>query len=509
MYKKLFSIALSLVLILGIGSFATLADETQPTQSADFTVGFDTEAELEGWNPSGRGERPVIDTNVTDSPASENFGSGSLKFEALENAVSGLGLYRRVENLKPGATYIFSAWTKNDTAGISAIGIGVGKHTTDSASTYYSYSDYSVIGKWGRVACAYTVPTDGTGTAINLLLKQAVSTSTSWFESISFSENTGNTSAVIHRSDILMNGGFEDATMTDLTNSSTGETTEELLPYGWTINGIKNSSDSPEYAIVSDDTAHGGMYSLKMCGKTYGKTKKVYKQLSNIEPGASYLVTAYVKMVGGTSSSGLVMRITKWPTEGAGYSWDIGTASLKAKTADSPETGGWVPIRTTFTYPAEPGNNKAHISFNMESGASESAVAYIDDITVEKIGKPGVTFLDASGLEITSIPNKTTDTDVTVDFYGANGSDAAALNYTLVCALYDESGAIKQMSSVTLNDKTVPAAAEYSHSSYGTFMRPGYLKDQWEVTVPAGHSLKVLAFDNLGSISTVAAASLS
>ncbi len=509
MYKKLFSLALSLILILGAGSFAVLADETEAVPLADFTVGFDSEAELEDWNPSGRGERPVIDTNVTDAPASENFGSGSLKFEALENTVSGLGLYHRVENLKPGATYIFSAWTKNDSAGISAIGIGVGKYTTDSVSTYYSYYDYSVVGKWGRLSCAYTVPTDGTGTVINLLLKQAVSTSSSWFESISFSENTRNTLAVIHKSDNLTNGGFEVAAMSDLTNSSTGETKEELLPYGWTVNGIKYSSDSSEYAIVSDETAHGGTYSLKMCGKTYGKTKKVYRQLSNIEPGASYLVTAYVKMVGGTSSSGLTMRITKWPTEGAGYSWDIGTASLKAKTADSPETGGWIPIRTTFTYPAEPGNNKAHISFNMESGASESAVAYIDDITVEKVGKPGLTFLDASGLEITSIPNKTADTFVIVDFYGANGSDASALNYTFVCALYDETGAIKQMSSVTLNEKTVPTAAEYSNTTYGTFMRPGHLKEQLGVTVPAGHSLKVLVFDNFSGISTVAASSLS
>ncbi|MBQ7032900.1 MAG: carbohydrate binding domain-containing protein [Clostridia bacterium] len=499
MYKKLFSLALSLILILGAGSFAVLADETEAVPLADFTVGFDSEAELEDWRASGRGESVVIDTAVTDVPAGMDFGTGSLKFEALSAHVNGLGRNKTVSNLEPGATYVFSAWAKNEAGGIAGIGIGF---STESVSTYAAYADYSVAGEWGKLVCSFTVPTDGTGTEQSLCLKQGVGTSAVWYDDVRFYKDNGT-------NPIQVRYGFENVYYTDRAKSSSDATKGKVLvPKGWTTGaGLAYSDASDAYAVASSDTAHSGSYALKMKASDNASTRRVYMKLPALEQGATYMVQGFIKTVGSTtaSSGGASIAVTRFATSSMGYAWSNGgVETVKTESAQTASAGGWVPVRTFFTYPSD-STAEAYVILQVVGG-TDNFVVYFDDITVHKVNTPTLSVVDSTGNILSEIADKTAATDAKILFSAGHGSMESAPSFKLLYALYDTQGAAKKISTITIEDEALPLATQYSHATYGTYVKAGFLRESIPVTIPAGYTLKVFAFDRISNIIPVSTA---
>lgn len=500
MYKKLFAITLSLILILGLGSFAALADETESVPLADFTVGFDSEAELEGWSASGKGESIVIDSTVTDAPEGLDFGTGTLKFEALSAHANGLGINKAVTNLEPGATYIFSAWAKNETGGTAVIGVG---HSTSSVATYAASASCSTANTWAKLVCSFTVPADGSVTQRTLCLKQGAGTSAVWYDDVRFYKDTGANPIV------TKNLGFENVVNTAVSKSTEDSSKETVLhPLGWTIgDGIKYSASATNYAVISDETAHSGNYSLKLKTSANTATYRAYKRIDNLEPGASYVVTAYVKTIGNATGDGTFMYVTGSPTGGGASHWTQSTTEqgyvferVKTQTAASATTGKWVPIRTFFTVP-----EALTSGYIVLTGydTSKSFTAYYDDITITKMDVPSTFILDATGNTLNKIADRTQETDATIVLSAANNSQEATKAYTFLYALYDESGDVKQISTLVFSDKVAPLA-----STKNGYAQPGYLRESAHVTIPAGHSLKVFVFDAIATLSPLSFASV-
>ncbi len=501
MYKKLFAITLSLILILGLGSFAALADETESVPLADFTVGFDSEAELEGWSASGRGESVVIDTAVTNAPENLDFGDGTLKFEALSAHANGLGRNKTITGLEPGATYIFSAWAKTETGGGATIGMGA--WSTVSQSTYLAIDSFTAADTWGKLICSYTVPLDGSVTSTCLILRQPVGTSAVWYDDVRFYKDTA--SNPIH-----IENGFEGVQFTDRHKSNTDTTTEKvLIPRGWTIGGgLSYSEASDAYAVASSDTAHSGSYSLKMRSTNNTATLRVYKNMPVLEKDATYMVQAYVKIVGSTDeqNGGATIAVSTNPTASLGYAWSNGgTETIKSKSADTASTGAWVPIRTFFTCANETSTPRIIL---MVIGGTDDYVVYFDDITVQKVDASAVSVVDTTGNILSEITNKTVATNAKILFSAGHGSMETVPSFKLLYALYDSTGAAKQIAVLTLANKTLPLATQYSHATYGTYVKAGYLRESIDIEIPAGHSLKVFVFDNIGTLSPLSFASV-
>ncbi len=501
MYKKLFAIALSLILVMSMGSFAILAEETEATPLADFTVGFDTEAELEGWSASGRGESIVIDRTVTDAPEGLDFGDGTLKFEALSEHANGLGRNKTITGLEPGATYVFSAWAKTETGGGATIGMG--EWSTVSQSAYLAVDSFTAANTWGKLICTYTVPSDGSVTSTCLILRHPVGTSAVWYDDVRFYKDTAS-------NPIQVENGFEGVHFTDRPKSSTDATTEKvLIPRGWTIGGGLSYSDaSGAYAVASSDTAHSGSYSLKMKSTNNTATMRVYKSIPKLEKDATYMVQAFVKIVGSTSEQygGATIAVSTNPTASFGYAWSNGgTETIKTKTADTASTGVWVPMRTFFTCANETSTPNIILTV---IGGTDDYIVYFDDISVQKVDAATVSVVDTTGNILSEITNKTVAVNAKILFSAGHGSMETAPSCKLMYVLYDSTGAAKQISALTIEEKTLPLATQYSHATYGTYVKAGYLRESIDIEIPAGHSLKVFVFDNIGTLSPLSFAAV-
>lgn len=128
----------------------------------------------------------------------------------------------------------------------------------------------------------------------------------------------------------------------------------------------------------STDVAHGGTHSLIITGRTAGFNGPSINVLGSVTKGATYQVTAWVRLAIGTPATQL--KITGFRNLASGANFDGIAASSATGVTDS----AWTQLTGLYAFA---GDDPTALIFYIES-ASATASYYVDDFSLVKIADP-------------------------------------------------------------------------------------------------------------------------
>src|SRR5262249_4543304 len=141
---------------------------------------------------------------------------------------------------------------------------------------------------------------------------------------------------------------------------------------GWIPRGpvtLTNTNEVP---------AHGGTRSLKTTGRTAGFNGPSLNAFGLLTKGATYQVTAWVRLVAGESPTQI--RVTMQRTVSGGNNFD----GIASSSATGVTDAAWVQLSGLYAFG---GNDPSALLLYIES-SSASASYYVDDFSIVKIADP-------------------------------------------------------------------------------------------------------------------------
>src|SRR5215510_3032630 len=123
---------------------------------------------------------------------------------------------------------------------------------------------------------------------------------------------------------------------------------------------------------------HGGTRSLKTTGRTAGFNGPSLNTFGLLTKGATYQVTAWVRLVAGEAPTQI--RVTMQRTVGGGNSFD----SIASSSATGVTDAAWAPLTGLYSFV---GNDPTALLLYIES-SSATASYYVDDFSIVKIADP-------------------------------------------------------------------------------------------------------------------------
>ena len=124
--------------------------------------------------------------------------------------------------------------------------------------------------------------------------------------------------------------------------------------------------------------AHGGTRSLKTTGRTAGFNGPSLNAFGLLTKGATYQVTAWVRLVAGESPTQI--RVTMQRTVSGSNSFD----SIASSSATGVTDAAWVQLSGLYSFG---GNDPSALLLYIES-SSATASYYVDDFSIVKIADP-------------------------------------------------------------------------------------------------------------------------
>jgi endo-1,4-beta-xylanase len=135
----------------------------------------------------------------------------------------------------------------------------------------------------------------------------------------------------------------------------------------------------------STDVAHGGTHSLLTTGRTVGYMGPSLNILGTLTKGATYQVTAWVRLVAGTAATQLKITVQRTPVGGSA-AYDTVVSSAATGVTDA----AWVQLTGAYSYTTD----SSGLLLYVES-ASTTASYYVDDFSITQVapspGPPGNT----------------------------------------------------------------------------------------------------------------------
>ncbi len=502
MLKKIMAIILSGLLIFGFMGVVAVAEaplnlyfDFEDESSVDLTVPEGGTTTASGWLHSkafninvpsyDKGESVVRHTDMTGAPA--EFGSACLEFVDQQDRGNVVGrCINYPVTLKPNTTYTLSAWVYAQ----EGVQFGISWWGTSAWADFIAGRDLwnsTYFNKWHRHHVTFTTD-DTIESQMYIVLRQGTTGKRVLFDEVRLCEETNYvapTEAVTARS---INGDFEDITTRD---TSSTNTTQVLAPRDWTVgSSLKNGTDTDAYAVVTNEKARSGNYSLKIRSNKNNAGYRVYRQVTNLEVGALYMLsfwTCVEQNVVYTYAAGANVYATRsWDHDGSEGNALNAQAFEKMKTKTD---GEWVLSRSYFV----PGGST--ICLSIVCGDNSPFTAYFDDITLEKVSSIDLKAVDSAGKKITKL-DTTKENKVKVYLSGAN-KDNVISSHKVIYAIYNKNGEITEVSALSLKD-IVNTAATISTTGQSTSV--GYLRDKLEFTIPAGSTAKVFAFSDLSTL---------
>lgn len=461
MAKKFLATLLSFLLIVGMGNFAVLAEADA------FTEGFNDEAVLSTWaNDSNYGEKPAIDSTVKyEDKASVYFGDDASH-----------SMYKRINGLEPKTTYVISFY---------ACAEGTPDFYVYLAPSAASSVDYWYGNKWVAKATTgfeynsikYTTPADGSVSSFVVALKKRGAGGKVWIDKLTFAETDS----------LLDNADFE--------NVIPVEGTSNLWAEAWTAASddyrkAEDSSDTPNLAVITNQKARSGQYCLKTKTEVTNMNSFIYQQVTGLEVGAVYELSAWVLNEGVRNGGyGAILAVSPNKDDGFTTGWHNVNAQYPQYWFNKTENA-WTKLSIFFKAQAD----KTYIKLMGNSGANSKFTTYFDDIVLKKTEGVSIDLSDNTGRAITGIDAEAEETVVRINTTAINDS---ATEVKPLCVVY---GIYKSTINGTQLMEFGVAHAESLATTESGFTRLSTFKD---IKVPRGHELKVMAFDEIGSLSPI------
>ncbi len=450
----------------------------------------------------------TVGTNLSSDETTNSFavvsneqakeGTYSLKLKHTGVSSANDRVWRVVSDLTPGAQYMVTGYmylanymkyagifVYDGNTGASGANWASGLTGTTGAIEEVPQIVNGLSNKWLPLSATFTAPANGT-------VSLAVG-----------AYNSSSTNGTVYFDDLALyklEDGFDAENNLSFEQIESNFTT--FIPTGWNIS-LSSDETSDKFAVVSDEQARTGNFSLKMKNSSLASvTDRPWKLISGLTPGAAYMVTGYMKVTSPLYYAGINVYGSN---DGTGSSWsglNVSSGILSETNMITLGAGKWLPIITYFIAPDDGAVSLALVASN---SASTSGIAYFDDITVTKMADTvgfDVKVLDANFEEVTDL-NAGQATTVKLMVNGTNMT-ASDKNYTLIYATYSKTGDIVEMNTVALSAGTVAAKADAATVPGSINANAGAcINSAINITIPAGQTLKVFIFDNMETLNLV------